>query len=213
MFLFALLLLSALLLAWYLRPGPGSQITPTGQSGQVRLNVHGNAFAIPANYIENTKARTGGEMEAVTLVAMFPTWEGYSRQLARQFGNAPDSAVIRVSLRGDPDNLGTRDRLDRVYRPQISGSAPGPFGLTRYDFAPGSSYGNDELFSGEIGKELFLFLCARASPDFPSPNCSAIDRPLPAGLSYAYRFKRAYLGRWREIATGTDSLITRFRRR
>jgi hypothetical protein len=56
-----------------------------------------------------------------------------------------------------------------------------------------------------------LFLCEQASIEFPRPNCLAIDRPLVQGLSYSYRFKRAYLGRWREIATGVDQLIAKFR--
>ena len=41
----------------------------------------------------------------------------------------------------------------------------------------------------------------------------AIDRPLAPGLSYSYRFKRAYLARWREVSAGVDQLIVKFRQR
>ena len=39
---------------------------------------------------------------------------------------------------------------------------------------------------------------------------SATDRPLADGVSYSFRFKRAWLARWRELSGGVDGLITRF---
>src|SRR5258706_5411993 len=194
-FFFVILLLSGLFLGWYLRPGPRSQVAP--QSSLVRLSLRGVTFAIPANYIENAKARAGGDMDAVTLVTLFSSWQGYSEGQARLFGgNAPDSPLIRLSLRGDATGLDARDRLNRIYRPHVANpqGEQEPFGLTRYDFVPDSGYGDANLFAGENGKGLMLFLCERASAEFPSPSCLAIDRPLASDLSYSYRFKRAYLG-------------------
>ena len=211
---FAVMLLSGLFLGWYLRPGPRSAAAPTGQSGLVRLSVHGTSFVIPANYIENAQARAGGDMNSVTLVTFFPAWRGYSEDEAHLFGgNAADSPLIRLSLRGDTSSLDARERLNRIYRPHLAGERgeQGPFGLTRYSFAPESGYGDAELFTGENEKGLMLFLCERPSAEFPSPNCLAIDRRLSPDLSYSYRFKRAYLGRWREVAQGVDQLIAKFR--
>jgi hypothetical protein len=217
---FVTLLLSSLFLGWYLRPGPKSQAAPTGQSGLVDLRLHGTAFAVPANYIENAKARAGGDMGALTLVALFPSWQGYSESQARLFAsNAPDSPLtdsplIRLSLRGDANSLTARERLERIYRPSLANTqgAPGPFGLTQYGFVPDSGYSDADLFAGQNANALMLFLCERPSVQFPSPSCLAIDQRLTPELSYSYRFKRAYLGRWREIAAGVDQLIARFRR-
>lgn len=208
----ATLLLSSLFLGWYLRPGPRSQLAP--QSSLVELRLHGTSFAVPANYIENAKARAGGDMDALTLVTLFPSWQGYSESQARLFASdAPDSPRIRLSLRGDRSGLKPGERLERIYRPSFADpkGEPGPFGLTRYGFVADSGYGDDELFAGRNGNALMLFLCERPSVQFPSPNCLAIDRGLAPELSYSYRFKRAWLGRWREIATGVDNLIARFR--
>ena len=213
-FLFAILLLSGLFLGWYLRPGPKSQIAPTGQSSLVELRLHGTPLAVPANYIEDARARAGGDMEALTLVALFPSWQGYSESQARLFSsNAPDSAAIRLSLRGDANGLNARERLERIYRPSLANAVgeQGPFGLTQYSFVPDSGYGDDDLFAGETKNGLMLFLCERPSAQFPSANCLAIDRQLTPELSYSYRFKRAWLGRWQEIATGVDRLIAKFR--
>ena len=52
----------------------------------------------------------------------------------------------------------------------------------------------------------------REAADLPSPNCIAVDRPIANGLSLSYRFKRAYLARWREMADGADALVRKFER-
>jgi len=214
-FFFVILLLSGLFLGWYLRPGPKLAAAPTDQSTLVQVTVRGTPFAIPANYIESSAARAGGEMDSLALAVLFPSWRGYSEGQARLFtGNAPDSPVIRLSLRGSPNYLDERARLDRIYMPYIrdpKGSV-GPFGLTQYAFASNTGYERDDLFAGQNDKGLVLLLCERASAELPSPNCLAIDRPLARNLSFSYRFKRAYLARWREMAAGVDGLIMKFRK-
>ena len=214
-FFVAILLLSGLFLGWYLRPGPRLAVAPTDQSTLVQVTVRGTAFAIPANYIQSSAARAGGEMDSLALAVLFPSWRGYSQDQARLFtGNAPDSPVIRLSLRGDANYLDQRARLDRIYMPYIhdpKGSA-GPFGLTQYAFASNTGYERDDLFAGENDKGLVLLLCERASAELPSPNCLAIDRLLAKNLSFSYRFKRAYLARWREMSAGVDMLIVKFRK-
>jgi len=210
-FFLAILCLSGLLLGWYLRPGLRSA-APTGQSHQIGVSVGEVFFTIPANYFETSGA--GGTTKSVTLTALFPSWHGYSEAEARLFaGNAPDSPLVRLSLRADSNGLDGRGRLDRIYLPHVAHpkGENGLFGLTRYDFSAGSGYQDYELFTGETAKGLELLLCERATSQFPSPNCLAIDRPLAPNVSFSYRFKRAYLARWQEISAGVESLIAKFR--
>ena len=90
------------------RPQDSRPLPPTNPPWST-LTVRGQAFAIPANYIQNPAARAGGEQESVTLAALFPSWRGYSDAEARLFaGNAPDSPVVRLSLRGDTNRAGRR---------------------------------------------------------------------------------------------------------
>ena len=89
----------------------------------------------------------------------------------------------------------------------------GPFDLRQYSFAPESGYEKNDLFVGGNGQRLLLLLCERAATNLPSPNCQATDRPLAGGASYSFRFKRAYLSRWREVSAGVDALIGRFKKR
>ena len=214
-FLFAILLLSGLFLGWYLRPGPKPAAAPTGRSTMVQVTVRGTAFTIPANYMESSVARAGGEMDQLALAALFPSWRGYSDGEARAFtGNAPDSPVIRLSLRGDVSDLDQQARLERIYMPYMidrKGTA-GPFGLTLYNFEKDSGYERNDLFAGRGDKGLVLLLCERESADLPSPNCLAIDQTLAKNLSFSYRFKRAYLARWQEISGGAQALIAKFRK-
>ena len=211
LFLLAVLILSGLLLGWYLRPGLMSG-SPTGQSHALGVSVGGVFFTIPANYFETST--TGSAMKAVTLVALFPSWRGYTDADARLFaGNDPDSPLIRLSLRADSNSLNGRARLERIYRPRVADpkGEKGPFGLTRYTFSGGSGYQDYELFAGESAGDLELLLCEHGSSQFPSPNCLVIDRPLTPNVSFSYRFKRAYLARWREISGGVEKLIAKFR--
>ena len=212
-FLSAILLLSGLFLGWYLRPGPRIAIAPTDQSSLVTLRIAGQAFTIPANYIQNSVARGGGEQQAVNLAALFPSWEGYSDAQARLFAdNRPDSPVVRLSLRADSNPLDAPSRLARIYQPYVTDpkGAAGPFGLIQYGFAENSGYEREELFAGERDGKLMLFLCERPAPELPSPNCLATDQPFGRSLSLSWRFKRAYLARWRELSSGVNALATRF---
>ena len=214
-FFAAIVLLSGLFLGWYLRPGPKGASAPTVRSTMVQVAVRGTPFTIPANYMESSAARAGGEMDSLALYALFPSWRGYSDGDARAFaGNAPDSPVIRLSLRGDPNSLDEEARLQRIYMPYIVNrkGTEGPFGLTQYGFGKNSGYERNDLFTGQGAKGLVLLLCERESADLPSPNCLAVDRPLAKNVSFSYRFKRAYLARWQEVSAGTEALIAKFRK-
>jgi hypothetical protein len=212
----AILGFCGLFLGWYLRPGPKAGVALTGRSTIVQVAVRGVNFAIPANFIESSTARAGGDQDSIALAALFPSFRGYSDADARLFaGNAPDQPVIHLVLRSDPNNLAPEARLARLYMPYITepkGMA-GPFGLTQYGFRKESGYEQNDLFAGQGDRGLLLFLCERASSELPSPNCVVMDRQMAASLGYSYRFKRAYLSRWREVASGVNQLIARFEHR
>ena len=210
---FVILLLSGLFLGWYLRPGPRGGGAPTVRSNLVQLSVRGKAFAIPANYIETAAARGGGEQDSLSLVAIFPSFQGYSDADARQFaGNAPDSPVVRLALRGDPTTLDAGARLKRIYLPYVVDpkGAEGPFELTQYTFRSDSGYQRNDLFVGTRDGKPVLLLCEKEGAQLTSPNCLAVDRPMAGNLSLSWRFKRAWLSHWREIAAGVDTLVKRF---
>ncbi len=212
-FVLALVALSGLFLLWFLRPGPRYG-APGGNDVLVKISMQGLRLAVPANYISAASARGGGEQRMLALAALFPDMRGYSERDADLFaGNAPDSAVIHLLLRSDPNSLDAAERLGRVFMPTIAdpkGEA-GPFGLTHYILRPDSGYSRNDLFLGETPTGTLLFLCERAQPDLPSPNCVATARPPVKNLSFSWRFKRAFLSDWQRIAIAVDSLMAKLR--
>jgi hypothetical protein len=212
-FLVVILVLSALFLLYDLRPAPGPRAGRTADEAPVALTVGNLKLTVPANYLDSRAARQGGEQDALTLSALLPDMRGYSSEEARLFtGNPPDSPVVHLQFKGGERDLDAAERLARVYRPYLAAPAgkQGDFGLLAYGFRADSAYGRRDLFAGNAAGRQLLFLCERADPDLPSPNCLVTGHTIASNVSFSWRFKRAYLARWRELATGVDAMLTRF---
>jgi len=209
------LALCGLFLLYDLRPGAAlfRNVSPTANANAVKLVVRGVSFTIPGNYLDSRSSRRGGDVDMVTLSALLPDMRGYSAGDAGVFlTNGADSPVVHLILRGDTDTLSGADRLSRIYLPYVSDpkGAAAEFGLTRYAFREGTGYERNDLYAGDNGRGLLLLLCERPAQDLPSPNCLAIDRPVAKGVSLSYRFKRAQLSGWQDIAKGVDKLVAGF---
>lgn len=208
--------LSVLVLLYYLAPPPASFIgehpAPTARADRVTIIIAGQKFVIPANYIIYRSARQGGERTQVALFAALPDFRGYSDADARNFsGNTPTSPLIYMLLREEPFNLPEAERLRRIYSGYVRDTKgkPGPFGLTQYEFRDDSGYRGEDLLVGELMGHAVVLRCVQMSGSVPSPSCLR-DVRLSKHLGLSYRFKRAQLLRWREIATGVDSLVRSF---
>ena len=211
-------ILSAILLLYYLGPRPRALIeehaSPTTSTVAVSLTVGGVNFSIPANYIRYKGARKGGVLSQASLYAVLPDFRGYSDSAAQEFlSNAADSPVVEILLHDEPMKLGETERLTRIYLGYVSNpkGRPGLFGLTAYDFRDDTGYRDEDLFVGHLGARLVMLRCDRLGARNTSPSC-ARDTRLARHAGLTYRFKRAQLSRWREIATGVDSLMHSFMR-
>ena len=211
------LVLCGLVLLYDLRPGTGlfRNNSPTADISSVSLSVRGVRFEVPANYLESRSVRRGGDVDVITLSALLPDMRGFSAADAALFvGNAADSTLVHLLVRGDTNGLSAADRLSRIYMPYISNPAgtQDSFDLTRYSFRSGTGYDLSDLYAGTTDSGLLLMLCERPAQDLPSPNCLAIDHPVATGVNLSYRFKRAQLSHWREIATGVNGLMKKLTR-
>jgi hypothetical protein len=211
-------LLSGLVLLYYLGPTPTSFIeehpTPTSRTDPVSLSVGGETFSIPQNYIRYRSARKGGTFTQVALFAVLSDFRGYTDADARTFsGNAADSPVINILLHEEQLKLSEADRLRRIYLGYVLDPAgkPAPFGLKQYEFRDDSGYRGEDLFVGRLGTHLVVLRCVRLSAQVPSPSCLREMR-LAHHAALSYRFKRAQLSRWREIASGVEALVHSFMR-
>ena len=210
-----ILALCGAFLLYDLRPGTGlfRNNAPTADASTVRVTVRGVKFEVPGNYLDSRTTRRGGDLDVMGLSALLPDMRGYATADAALFlSNAADSPVIHLILRGDTNALSGADRLARIYMPYVANAqgTPDQFGLTRYTFRADTGYERNDLYIGSSGTGQLLLLCERPAQDLPSPNCLAIDRPVAPGVNLSYRFKRAQLSRWRDIAGGVDGLLAKF---
>jgi hypothetical protein len=213
------LALSALLLLFYLAPRGQSlfheQVTPTSRKDIVALTMHGQKFFIPANYLEFESARQGGERREISLYAILPDLTGWSNWQAEAFAdNSADASAVFITIRDEKDDLSENDRLKRIYMGYVKSpvGAPGPFGLTQYEFQADSGYHDEDLYVGEISTGLVVLRCVRLSAEVPSPGCLR-DMQIAKGVALTYRFKRSHLSEWREIGEGMNKLLVSFRQR
>jgi hypothetical protein len=209
--------LSAMVLLFYLAPTPASFIeehpAPTSRTDPVTVSVDGVGFAIPANYILYKSARLGGVRKEIALETTYPEFRGYSDWESQTFAsNAADSPVIYLLIREEPLNLSEAERLQRIYRNFVTDPAgkPGPFGLNEYTFREDSGYRGEDLFVGGTADSPIVLRCDRFSQQVRSPFCSR-DVRLKRGVAISYRFKRAHLADWRQIADGIEALVQSFR--
>jgi len=178
----------------------------------VRLNMAGLRLTVPANYLDSKTARSGGEQTAVTLAALLPDMRGYSAADARLFqGNAPDSPLVRLFFKAGEREMTAAERLQRIYGPYLADGKrrEDGFGLMKYSFRPDSGYSGSDLFVGNEGGRTLMFLCERADPQLSSPGCLATGQTVASNVSFSWRFKRAYLARWQELAANVDRLLVR----
>jgi hypothetical protein len=208
--------LSALFLLFYLAPTPTSFIeehqSPTSRTDSVHTSIGGLSLDIPANYLLYASARQGGERKQVELFAKFPDFHGYSDWESQSFsGNSPDSPIIYMLIRNEPFNLSEEERLKRIYLGYVADpqGKRGPFGLTQFSFRDDSGYRREDLFVGEVRNRPIVMRCVRYSPEVPSPSCLR-DVRLSSTVVLSYRFKRAHLASWNEIADGVGGLIRSF---
>jgi len=213
---FAIAILSALFLAYYFVPGPQqfsrTRPAPTDSKELIMLSVAGTRFNIPSNYILFAADRRGGDMEELSLIALFPGLQGYTLADAQEFtSNAPNARVIYMGVRKEQIPLSPDEKLARVYRPQLADNDGIKISsvTTLYDFHEDSGYRNEELYVRDSQYGTMLIRCTRPAANVPSPNCLG-DISLGDGLITTYRFKRAHVAEWQDIEAGAHALLGAF---
>ena len=212
----AVVLLSLFVLVYYFVPNPVSLIeerpSPSARVDRVFVRVGGQAFIIAANYLVFASARKGGARREIDIAASLPDFRGYSDAERFLFGaSGSTSPIVHIKIREEPYAVEEAARLARVYLAQVVDprGTQGPFALTQYQFRDDSGYRGENLFVGRDAGALVTMLCEKLAVDVPSPNCLR-DYPLGSGAALSYRFKRARLSKWRDIARGVNRLVASF---
>lgn len=206
----------AIFLLYYLAPNPATFIevhtSPTAQTDSVRLTIGGLVLRIPANYLPYPSDRRGGVRKEVALYASLPDFRGYSVEDSAPFlANGANSPIVHVRVMEEAYELPEAARLSRIYLDHVVDvrGARAPFGLVRYSFRDDSGYRGEDLFVGRGENGILVMRCVRLAVTVSSPNCLR-EMPLTKGVGVSYRFKRARLAQWHEIARGVARLIASF---
>jgi hypothetical protein len=205
-------------LAYYFAPNLGDIIgrspKPSEGSAEINVIIGGVPHRIPENYTRFAYARRGGAQDRVELYALLPDLSPYNPGRAAAFqDNSPDSRVLLFDLEYYHAKLSETDQFRKVFLKLVidPDGARGPYGLRRYDFDPSSGYRDEEMFVSENEDgTVVVFRCFKAAPDILSPTCRR-DLRLSNEIGLTYRFKRSYLGDWRDIDSHVRTLALSFR--
>jgi hypothetical protein len=147
-----------------------------------------------------------GPQERVDLDFLYPSLQApdapkhVSADTIEEVVQPIDRIFLSISAHHDamaPDLL-LRTIYPRYLNPAVS---PAQDGLTARAFLDGSPYANEDLFLADTPK-----LVARCSRDAQTPGMCLSERRI-GGADLTFRFPRAWLTQWRDVAAAMDQLM------
>jgi len=182
--------------------------TLEGSSMPERLpvSVGGTLFNVPTAAIRVKIQRHSGAQERVDLSFIFPSLAPpeaprhvTSSETLEELTQQTDR--IFLSIAAHHDTLAPDMRVRTIYPRYLEqASTPGQDGLTMRAFRDGTPYGGDDLFFANTPA-----LTARCSRDAATPGMCLSERRID-GADLTFRFPKAWLSQWQEVATAMDRL-------
>jgi hypothetical protein len=178
----------------------------------IPIVVAGVTFNIQPAAIRRDVQRHPGEQARVDLVYLWPSLNPPD-PAAKPAVHTPVNPERRlfVSIESGDDTLPLMQRVQAVY-PHFLVAQPtaGPPGLTLRGFRDGTPYQGEELVFESAQPTHFLARCTRHGV-MNAGNCLLERRIGEADITF--RFPRAWLSDWRQIAKGIDTLMARWQRK
>lgn len=197
-----------------LRDLRGESFDPTALTNEVRLEIGGTLFAIPANYTRYGGDRHAGVAEHVELHALLPDLSGYQSDKDSEFRSmSASSNLILMALVPIEDKLTPSSMRDQLYLPQIAYfETADPNGLKKGVFKEESVYRGD-LFYMPIGQindaEMSPFYLCRQEQN-ESQWCSGRIR-IGQTAQVLFRLPLNQMSQWQVINQKLTSLLKDFR--
>lgn len=178
--------------------------------GRLPVTVGDVLFNIPTQAVRVKVQRRSGPQDRIDLIFAYPD---LTPPPPRAHGAGDPSAAepavehdrIFVSIAAHGGTLSPQERLKAIYPRylQIETSTEQD-GLRRIGFRDASPYRNEDLFDDGRG------FAARCSRDAATPGMCLFDMRID-GADLTFRFPRAWLGSWREVARNIDRLAATLR--
>lgn len=204
-------------LLWYLFYGPGfgsifqASDAPTVSDRTVTLNLAGQQFFIPENYLRRGEHRRGGDVKQIEIHAIWPSLKGYSEFDSDDFRDKSDiSRIIYVTLEVPPRLIRPAEVFHHVYPYFFSGpEQEGPFGMKTRPLDPNSGRADMDVYYSFDNGQFHMFHCLKVENELMPPDCFG-DKVIEPKILARYRFRRSMLNDWREIDAQIEQLLSRF---
>lgn len=178
-----------------------------GLPDRLPVSVGGTLFNVPTASIRMKIQRHSGPQERVDLSFVYPSLEPpeapkhVTAETVEQAVQPIDRLFLSISAHHDA--LAPDVRAATIY-PRYLGqaAAPGEDGLAVRPFRSDSPYGSEDLVLSNAPA-----LTARCTRDAATPGMCLSERRIN-GADLTFRFPRAWLAQWRDVAAAMDRLTT-----
>ena len=179
-----------------------------GSRGPERLpvSVGGTLFNVPTAAIRMKIQRHSGPQERVDLSFVYPSLdppEAPRHVSASEVDDEMAQPIDRIflSIAAHRDSLAPDMRVRTIYPRYLEdSSSPGPDGLASRPFRATSPYGGEDFYFANTPA-----LTARCSRDASTPGMCLSELRID-GADLTFRFPRAWLAQWRDVAKAMDYL-------
>lgn len=184
---------------------------PTEGTEDVFLRVNGARYAIPANYFRYPPIGCDTEEDGFLLRVLLPGFEGYSEENKEAMSQGGADRVfmnILLHVTNNPDMKRSFKAFARDV--DFEGDHPiwqGLFHAKNWDGRARTWSGDDVYFLRDDGNVVFFSVC-RSIEKVPFPGCRYYFRY--RGAFATLSFGRKQMAEWKEIHSGTISLLDRF---
>jgi len=189
----------------------GRSDAPTISNRTIMLELSGQRFAIPENYLRTSEQRTGGVVNQIDLQTIWPSMSGFNDSEADDFRDKSDtSRVLYITLTAPAQVWRPAERFYQVYPYYFAGpEEDARYGLKQRRMDDGSGLGDHDVLYHQGTDSFHLFHCLRDTSELMPADCVA-DKVVEPRILARYRFRRAMLVDWQEIDEAVEHLLARF---
>lgn len=185
-------------------------IDPSKGPSRLPISVGGTLFNVPTAAVRMKIQRHTGPQERVDLSFVYPSLDAPEAPRHVSADTVEDKVQpidrIFLSISAHHDSLAPEIRVRSIYPRYLDTAATDAGdGLTMRGFRDGSPYAGEDLYAAPA--PLFNARCTR---DATTPGMCLAERRAD-GADMTFRFPRAWLSQWREVATAMERLTAQLR--
>lgn len=189
---------------------PTWEVEKVDDPSRLPISIGNTLFNVPTKAIRVKMQKRTGPQERVDLNLLYPSLQPPEapRHVSADTveDNLPDIDRIFVSITAHHDALSPDDRTRTIY-PRYFDPTSGSLqdGLSIRPFRDNTPYANEDLVYA--GSPQIIARCTR---DGKTPGMCLSERRIE-GADLTFRFPRAWLVKWRDVANAMDQIAVRMR--